>query len=428
MSNRFSKVIIMSAFVFVLSACMGNDAASTAPTASMNENNNAISKEEVTFSAPTENALSEESLDYLGAFRLPEDGEDERNMFSWGGEALAYSPNSHTLFIVGHNWYTNIAEISIPEPIISKDLSKLNQAGIIQDFKDIRSENFGDWDMEIPRVGLEVVGDTLYYCFGEHFEEKTNKGTHGFSDLRLNPNTTVCIAGDYLYSTNDYLFAVPKNWQASFGGRNLLTGRFRDGGWSGMGPSLFAIKTEDIISADDDERIDATPILLYDDSYSGDTGQKMIGYSHADTISGGAFVDCDSGSAVIFAATHGFGNTWYGFANGVVYPIDVEEDAVYPSVPPYPYDERGWWNDDFRAAFVLYDPAYLVKVFSGEYAVNSPQPYAIVDLSEYMLAKREDTSMVYLGGLAYDVAQNRLYVLELFADGDKPVVHVFSFN
>lgn len=429
MTNRGLKVVIVIFAVLLFSECSNFTESANSP---------AIRPETTTFETesvavqtnitPKENALSEENLCYLGAFRLPEDGEDEKNMFSWSGEALAYNPNSNSLFIAGHNWYTNVAEISNPEPIISKNLSGLNQAEVLQDFKDIRSKNFSDWDMEIPRVGLEVVGDTLYYCFGEHFEENTEKGTHGYCDLSLNPSGTVCMAGDYLYSTNDYLFAVPDSWQAAFGGCDLLTGRFRDGGWSGMGPSLFAIRTEDILSAGDDERIEATPILLYDDSYNGDSGYKMNGYSHADSITGGAFVECDLGSSVVFAATHGFGSTWYGFSNGVVYPIDGEENASYPSVPPYPYDERGWWNDDFRAALIMYDPAYLAEVYADEYAAYSPQPYAEIDLSEYMLVKRDETSMVYLGGLAYDAAQNRLYVLELFADGDKPVVHVFTFN
>ncbi len=377
---------------------------------------------------PTEYALPALALCYLGAFRLPEDGVSEKDMFSWGGEALAYSRGNHSLFVVGHSWYTNVAEITIPKPIISKELSKLNQSQILQNFKDIKGDNFDDWTMEIPRVGLEIIGDKLFYCFGEHFEENTSQGTHGCCDLNLNSNSAVCIAGDYLYATNDYIFAIPEGWQADFDGCDLLTGRFRDGGWGGMGPSLFAIRSDDIILSEKDQRISAETVLHYDDSYEGNDGYRMDDYSHADSITGGAFVDCDAGSSVVFAATHGFGRTWYGFSNGIVYPTDGEESAIYPSVPPYPHDQRGWWNDDFRAALILYDPAHLARAISGEVPAYSPQPYAIVDLSEYMLAQKDETRMVYLGGMAYDGEDNRLYVLELFADGDKPVVHVFTFK
>lgn len=192
--------------------------------------------------------------------------------------------------------------------------------------------------------------------------------------------------------------------------------------------SFFVLRTKDILNADSGSMINAKPLLYYDDSYEGDTGHKTDGYSHADSITGGAFISCEAGDSVIFAATHGFGNTWYGFSNGVVYPTDGDENEKYPDVPPYPHDQRGWWNDDFKAAFIMYDPTHLVMVINGEADANNVQPYAIVDLTEYMCKKRDETDMQYLGGCAYDIKNKRLYLLELFADEDKPIVHVVTFK
>lgn len=372
--------------------------------------------------------ISQDNIVYLGAFALPDDGHSEQSMFSWGGEALCYNPNNDSLFISGHGWHTYIAEISIPEPTLSSDASQLNQSHIIHEFTDIKGNLFNKWTMEIPRAGIEVADDKLFFCFGEHFEENNNLGTHGYTDLSLSESTKVCIAGDCLYSNNDYLFRIPDEYEVYFGGNDLFTGRFRDGGWSGMGPSLLAVSSQDIINAENNELIAVSAVIKYEDSYNGDDGYKMNNYSHADSWTGGAFIVCDAGSAIVFVGTHSYGSTWYGFSNGVVYPIDGEENVVYPDVPPYPHDERGWWSDDFRACMVMYNTADAIKVFEEKIEPYAIQPYAFIDLSKYMLVDRNETAMQYLGAAAYDGENNRLFILELFADGDKPIVHVFTFK
>ncbi len=373
-------------------------------------------------------ALQAESIEYLGAFCLPSDGETEREMYSYGGEAMCFNPHNNSLFITGHNWFADIAEISIPEPIISKDITQLNKAEVLQNFSDVKGSLFDDWSMEIIRAGLEVVGDKLFFCYGQHFEEEKAQGTHGYADLNLTEADSVCTVGDKRYTTNDYMFSIPQNYLSSFDGADLLTGRFRDGGWGGMGPSLYALRTEDIVNAQTDEKIKAVPVIGYDDSYDGDEGYKMHKYSHADSWSGGAFISCDAGDAIIFVGTHGYGETWYGFSNGVVYPVSGDEDEKIPEVPDYPHDERGWWNDDFRACIAFYDVEEALNVIEGRSEPYEMQPYSFLDLSDYMLVERDETAMHYLGGSAYDIQNNRLYILELFADGDKPLVHVFTFR
>lgn len=392
---------------------------------------------EVPYLTPGSGALDPAHIRWLGAFRLPPDGEGEENSFSYSGEAMAYCESGNggigSLYLTGHNWHTYVAEVSVPGPSAFRNPEALPQARLVQPFSDIRGALFLRWNLEIPRVGLEVIGNKLYFCWGAHFEEPTGWGTHGAASLELAkpPPGTACYIGGAarVYATNDYLFSIPAGWaDAHLPGYDLATGRFRDGGWSGMGPALFALRSRDILEAPMDGAVSAVPLILYDTSYNGDTGAKMTGYSHADSISGGAWVDGYTGSAVIFAGTHGFGKTWYGFANGVEYPLGGNEGEVYPEVPEPPYEQRGWWNDDFRPVMLFYDPAELARAAKGELQAYRVQPYALLDLSPFMLRKKLDTDMQLLGDMAYDRARSLLYVQELFADGDRPLVHVFRIG
>ncbi len=398
----------------------------------------ALGEETICLLSPiSEGALDPAAIRYLGAFQLPPDGEGEETSFAYSGEALAYCDTGDggrgSLYLTGHNWHTRVAEISIPEPSLTRDPDALPQAALLQPFSDIRGELFSRWDLEIPRAGLEAVGGRLFFCWGAHLEEPADWGTHGARplDLSLPPPEAACRVGgaDWTYATNDYLFRIPPAWaDAALPGADLATGRFRDGGWGGMGPELFALRSRDILEAKMDEAIGAVPLIRYDTSYDGDRGAKLSVYSHADTWSGGAWAATPRGGAVLFVGTHGFGRTWYGFANGVEYPLGDGENEAYPEVPLPPYEQRGWWNDDFKPAMLLYSPDDMARAAKGELPANQVQPYALLDLSGYMLREKLDTDMQLLGDAAYDHARGLLYVQELFAQGDRPVIHVFRLG
>ena len=93
-------------------------------------------------------------LVYQGAFRLP--GEDDRPAtFAYGGSAMTFNPNGDpsgsddgfpgSLFVTGHDRLaygelpdgSQVAEISIPVPVVSVNLADLNQAGFLQGFHDV---------------------------------------------------------------------------------------------------------------------------------------------------------------------------------------------------------------------------------------------------------------------------------------------------
>ena len=395
--------------------------------------------------------IGESDLEYLGAFRLP-DGISDTKSWEWGGTSMTYFPGGDpdgpndgyqgSIFGGGHEWEHQIAEVDIPVPVISqsKNLSDLNRATFIQSFRDIL--NVGN--LEMPRTGIQYLSaqtgqseGKIYFCIGEHMQEHEKRASHGMFDVNLsNPNKRgLWRVDDFLnYVTTDYMFEIPKNWADEYiGGKCLATGRFRDGGQGGMGPSLIAIAPwENGNTPENNATIDARSLLLYQNVYV-DNPKTMKDYHHSDEWSGGLWLTKGEKAAVVFIGTKGIGDCWYGFSNGVRW------EEPYPNVPDYPHDDRGWWSTGFRAYFIFYDPADLIAVSKGEKASYEPQPYLTIDIGKYLFNGDyktyetdhgdEQVQRKYrLGGCSFDRERGIMYVFELFADEDRPLIHAWKIK
>ena len=400
-------------------------------------------------------ALAPDSLIYLGAFRLP----DDSGGLGWdySGQGMTFYPGGDpngeddgfpgSLFVVGHDHQLQVAEISIPQPVNSRNLEQLNFAGTLQPFADLTAGLMNP-EMEIPVMGiaylesLEGQGEAkLHFTIGQHFQEF--EPSHGWAALDLsNPDPVgLWIFNGYSnYISNDYLFAIPQDWAAANGVSYVLaSGRFREGVWGGLGPALFAYTplADGEILAPGSTLTDIQPLLLYGIQVEGapdlqtDDTMRMDGYGEADHWWGGAWLTSPGGNAVIFTGTKAVGNSWYGFANGVVWAYDCAEnpDIDCPEVPDFPYDNRGYWAEDFIPAILFFDPENLSKVVRGELATYEPQPYALLDLSDYWFDPETDPGNYkrdLAGAAAFDEENGLLYIIERLADEYKSVVHVFQ--
>jgi hypothetical protein len=391
--------------------------------------------------------LQPDDLHYLGAFRLP--GPSGGSNWEYSGYAMTFYPDGDpggpddgypgSLYAIGHDHQQMVSEISIPEPVIGSPES-MNTATTLRPFTDITNGMFGY--LEIPRAGLEYLpaqgnqtSGKLYFSWGQHFEFE-QMPTHGMADLDLTNTEGPWYFGEYTsYATNDYIFEIPESWAAAnTPGKRLASGRFRDGLWSGRGPALFAYGPwNDNLSPN--STLSATPLLLYGTQNPGaveiESGQStaMANFSESDEWSGGAWLTSGNKSAVIFVGTKGLGNTWYGFSNGVVYPTSGDPGESYPEVPDWPHDSRGWWSEGVSARIIFYDPADLAKVASGAMETYEPQPYAMLDVDDFLLDPGYDFEMgkrYLVGACAFDRENGVLYIMERQADGDKSVVHAWK--
>ncbi len=371
-------------------------------------------------------------LTYLGAFRLPASS-GAVNSWAWGGYALTYYPSGDpsgpddgypgSLFGTGHAWQYQVTEIDIPVPVISnnKNLSQLNRASAIQGFQDIVDVG----SIEIPRVGLAYLPkqgsqstDKLYYCWGGHYSDPGDL-THGWFELNLaNPQVKKAWRLDnphHEYNTNDYIFDIPTDWAAAHTpGKLLATGRFRDGGWSGQGPGLFAIGPWNQGNPPASGTVlQYKTLIRYTSTEDFGEGQHiMTDYHNSDEWSGAAWLTAGSKSAVVFVGTKGVGDCWYGDANG---PCD--------DCP----GERGWWSTAFEGQIIFYDPDDLAAVAAGTKQEWEPQPYASLNVDQYLYHIQSTQQWYHLGAACFDRGHGFLYVLEPYVDTeDSPIVHVWK--
>lgn len=426
-------------------------------------------------------------LVYLGAFRLPNDAERPRT-FEYGGSAMTFNPTGNltgaedgfpgSLFITGHDRLpygelsngSQVAEVMIPAPVLSPDLEQLNTASFVQGFHDVAAGYFSGLD-EIPRIGMAYLdapatGAKIHLAWGQHLQPDTPLASHAWFDPDLSaPNIqgTWFIGNQASYSVNGYLFEIPSAWAAAnTQGRPLGTGRFRDGGWAGMGPALFAYQPwidAQGTPAAPGAHLEEVTLLQYASSTTTENIERCLdGYQHPDEWEGGAWLTGPTGkSAVLFAGTKSRGEKyWYGFVNpgGPQLPC-VEEEMVgqFPiclqadgsPCPPEDLveceghnDYRGWWSTRFEAQLILYDPADLGRVAAGQMQPWEPQPYAVISIDSHLFMNPDDVEVDMLGvdvqrryrigEVAFDRVHGLLYVLELYADDAKPVVHVWRVN
>ncbi|MFZ5855577.1 MAG: hypothetical protein ACOYZ6_02000 [Chloroflexota bacterium] len=448
---------------------VGLEAGATSPTESQSEPLPPLSTD----------VVSPADMEYLGAFRLP-GGDEPPLTFAYGGNAMTYNPDNNSLFITGHDRVAyggvpdgdQVAEVSIPAPVISKNLEDLNTGEFLQNFANVTAGHFTELE-EIPKVGLQYLnrpetGPKIHIAWGQHLQPQ-DVASHGWFNPTLSDpdfQGTWFIGNQDLYSVNGYMFEIPREWADAYtGGRVLATGRMRDGGQGGMGPTLFAYRPwkADGNPPSAGTRLEEVTLLLYENAYNTDEIVRSLnGYQHPDSWEGGAWITTASGKgAVLFAGTKSNGEKyWYGY----IHPDGPQLACVDNHVTDFPtcrmadgsncpqadfagccddeagtcVSNRGWWPTRFDAQFLLYDPADLARVAAGQLESWQPQPYAVIDIDEHLFLNPPEWDLVEvgwgdqrryrIGDVSFDRVNGLLYVLELYADGAKPVVHVWKIH
>ena len=147
--------------------------------------------------------LQQSDLTYLGAFRVPK-GQNPSGCtncdFTYSGPgALAYypphgSPGQESLIFVGYDRGQLLAEISIPTPVNSTNISALNTAIFKQAFADPTQGHRNDvgpsgCSSAGKLGGIAVVGNLVYGTAYEYYDaSKCASASHFYTGLTLGTN------------------------------------------------------------------------------------------------------------------------------------------------------------------------------------------------------------------------------------------------
>ncbi|MGY4707390.1 hypothetical protein ACVNPS_06505 [Candidatus Bipolaricaulota sp. J31] len=372
----------------------------------------------------------ETDLEYLGAFRLPDEASNDTS-WSYGGYGLCYRPTGDptgsddgfpgSLFSIGHPYQGYVSEFSIPPPAISpdRDVSDLPVARTLQPFSDVTGGRqtggltgtvLGDIQY-YPRQG-DQLSDKLYWVMYEYYLPERDAAWHGWCEVDLSnprPQGTWRLDDFPAAATSRYLFDIPTEWADRYTpGLYLAAGRFRIVNGGSWGPALYAFGPwVDGNPPPPGHALTAVELLKYDEDH------PLRDFSNSDEWSDGAWLTVGDKAAVIFVGTKALRTR----ASGLEYYGEPGGDGC---------GYRGYHGEPYYGAILFYDPELLGEVARGNLKPHEVQPYAVFTFEDRLF--RRGCRRSILGGAAYDREHRLLYVVELHADGHyerRPIVHVF---
>jgi hypothetical protein len=175
----------------------------------------------------------ETDLEYLGAFRLP-DEESNDTSWSYGGHGMGYYPEGDpsgladgypgSLFSISHPYENYVSEFTIPPPLVSpdKNVDDLPVAETLQPFTDVTEgrqtggltgTTLGDIQY-YPQQGVQSSAK-LYWAMYEYYLPEPEELMFGWCELDFAnlQSQGVWRLDDFPASaTSKYLFDIPQDW------------------------------------------------------------------------------------------------------------------------------------------------------------------------------------------------------------------------
>lgn len=343
--------------------------------------------------------VQQSNLAYLGSFKLPTVSGDG---FSYGGTALAYNPANDSLYVVGHVYNQETAEVKIPA---------LGGTGtLLQPLTDSLAGRLGVIGGDQKRIGGNLVYNNRLYVSAFIYYDANNSQSlsHYSRPLTLSGGTVtgplrVGSLGAGFYS--GYMGLIPSEWQSQLGG-SALTGNccLSIISRTSYGPAVSAFNPESILGT-------AQPLVYYTQNNQtlgtyGASGSHPV-FNGTTRVTGVVFPQ--GTSSVLFFGMTGIGNYCYGEAAECNDPSNS-----YKGEHAYPYRGYVW----------AYNANDLAAVKSG-----SRQPWSVTPYATWELPQLGNVPVDFgVGGAAYDPATGRVFVSKKNADGDRPVIYVYQVD
>ncbi len=367
--------------------------------------------------------LYQGDLAYQGAFRLPQ-GASGGSSFDYGGTALSFNPARGSLFVVGHDWQQQVAEIGVPEVRQGSTIAALATAVVLQPFVDVTEGRMRLVDPSGPTI---KVGGTLPYAgrlLLTAYVYYDGNGTQSLSHVTAGLNFSIAgtARGPFRVGTlgagfvSGYFALIPAEWQSALGGPVMggqcclsIISR------TSYGPSAFAIDPAQLGVVDP---LPATPLLYYTGAHplGPYDGQSLL-FNGSTVMAGAVFPE--GTRSILFFGKQGVGPLCYGegtsdasrqgqpTGDGSIWCYDPT--AGGKGYHAYPFESRVW----------AYDALDLAAVKSGSRQPWDVKPYAVWSFSLPFGGQR-------ILGAAYDAKTGRIFLSQEYGDDARPLVHVLS--
>lgn len=372
--------------------------------------------------------LSFDSFQYLGGFRLPRETVNADN-FAYGGKAIAYSPATNSMFVSSRA--NRVAEVTIPNPLITSDVNQMPFATFLQPFADPTEGTLAQVGTTgVSLSSLMVYGDRLYGT-GSIFYDATNsqRKSHFSHSLQLNQSSfsgwsQVWTTGKQGY-VSGYMSVVPAEWRTRLGGP-VATGQccipiVTRTSW---GPAAFTFDPAQVGQA----TVAASPLVYY-------TGEhpSLGHWSGANEVYGasammGGMAMIGGTRTALFIGRNGIGPYCYGNGTG----NQALHGQPSPDGSHYCYDptasDKGTHAYPYNFQIWAYDMNDLAAVKAG-----TMQPWEVMPYGVWPFELPTFEKQVRVGGISYDAERQLLYVTQLYADKDggyqsRPIIHVFQLD
>ena len=358
--------------------------------------------------------LLKADLIYEGAFRVPQ-GSSETESFSWGGTALSYNPINDSLYLVGHDWEQESAEISIPQLLTGSDAEDLNTASFIQPLRDATEGRLRDINPSDPnpqKIGGHLVHDGKLIVTGYSFYDGQGSQNSSHFSRPLSLSDTGQLIGPVsvgfdAHFVSGHMAPIPPEWQGPLGGP-ALSGNccLSITGYQSNGPSVSVFDPSRIGQVNP---VPATLLVGYPFPIVLGPGETTTNdyFNLATKISGVVFPD--GTRSVLFFGRHGKGEYCYGSGPDCGDPAEVDQGTH-----AWPYAYQVW----------AYDANDLLDVKNNGRAPDRVEPYAIWNFN---LPYEWSDGSHLLGGAAFDSGSGRIYLSQLCADSEcRPIIHAFQ--
>jgi hypothetical protein len=367
--------------------------------------------------------LQFDDLNYIGAFKLPSTSSNG-DTFEIGGHPVAFNPARNSLFIGSR--LGKLAEVSIPQPVNSADVTALPRASYLQGFFEPTEGHLSTVGTTGVTVdGLLVYGNRLYGTGSVYYDADNEQRVSHFS-RSLNLQEPSFTGWSSVWSpdrsgfVSGFMALVPSEWQTKLGGP-AITGQFGlPIAWrTSWGPSAFAFNPAQIGQS----VVPATPNLYYSHEHPTLGHWSGSNPTYGATAQAGGVAIIAGTRSILYFGRNGMGAYCYG--NGTSNQSLV--GTLAPDGAHYCYDptstDKGTHAYPYRYQIWAYDLNELAAVKAGTKSPWDVRPYGVWP---FELPTPEPS--IRIAGVGYDSATQSIYLVQMRADKDgyanRPIVHV----